>query len=159
MLMNITLECLDLILKLERFFILLNSKENISLSCCLISDVHKIKSFLTEDEDSDFIPEVVISKFQNVEIEESCWRLYDLFFWIFETRKRKSNIPVCLDIVLTSVVTSLGRLSLFNSCMLVPSKAWDRGLDLTSFSSQNPIISLPVEFLQDRDILEEYLFR
>ncbi|XP_045472991.1 huntingtin [Harmonia axyridis] len=164
MLTNYTLDCLNFILKHDKYFTLMNSKDHTAWSCSIISDVHKIKTFLAEDEGNSeqlgtIFPEDVISKFENSEYGESCAVLYDLLNWVYVTRKRTSNIPDCLSFNLNSIINSLGRLSLFNSCMLVPAKAWERGLDISSFSSQNPIISLPVELLQDREILEEYLFR
>ncbi|XP_044753476.1 huntingtin isoform X2 [Coccinella septempunctata] len=165
MLTSVSLDCLNSILKQDKCFTYLNSKDRFTWSCSLISDVYKIKLFLTEDEDHCFestcgvIPENIINKFENSEIAESCSHLYSLINWIFLTRKQESNIPDFFISNLNSIINSLGRLSLFNSCMLIPSKAWDRGLDASSFSFQNPVISLPVELLQDREILEDYLFR
>ncbi|KAL3269436.1 hypothetical protein HHI36_008506 [Cryptolaemus montrouzieri] len=43
--------------------------------------------------------------------------------------------------------------------MLIPIKAWNEGYDPCSSSSQNPVTPLPIELLQDVEVLEEYISR
>lgn len=69
-------------------------------------------------------------------------------------------MPDCLMRSIRGVIVSMARLPAVNSYVLTPPVAWKGGWapDLGgSFNTQVPL--LPIDFLQEIDVLEEYICR
>lgn len=90
----------------------------------------------------------------------ACFQLAALILWIEKTQTKSTNIPEFFYDRVKSIIISLSRLPLVNSFVLNPAVAWERGWDVEligSFNTQVP--PLPIEYLQEIDILEEFVFR
>ncbi|TSK22541.1 Huntingtin [Bagarius yarrelli] len=73
---------------------------------------------------------------------------------------RNSNIPAFLTPVLRNVIISLARLPLVNSYTRIPPLVWKLGWSPRrggEFGTSLP--EIPVEFLQEKDIFREFLYR
>lgn len=90
----------------------------------------------------------------------SCHRLSSLISWIERCEKSSSCVNNSLFECVKSIAISLARLPVMNSYNLTPPTVWKNGWEpeLTGiFNTEVPPI--PIEFIQEVDILEEFIYR
>ncbi|ERE89780.1 huntingtin [Cricetulus griseus] len=74
--------------------------------------------------------------------------------------KRNSNLPSFLTAVLKNIVISLARLPLVNSYTRVPPLVWKLGWSPKPGGDFGTVFpEIPVEFLQEKEILTEFIYR
>ncbi|KAJ8928269.1 hypothetical protein NQ314_019220 [Rhamnusium bicolor] len=91
---------------------------------------------------------------------QATYQLYILVCWLFEMKNKNVNLPKFYLKSIKSIVINLSRIPIVNSYILIPSSIWKTGWqpDMSGpFNTQVP--SLPIELLQEIDVLEEYIFR
>ncbi|CAH1990108.1 unnamed protein product [Acanthoscelides obtectus] len=95
----------------------------------------------------------------NSTLIDSCHNLYTLVTWIYHQKGvNKTNIPEFLFEKLKRLVISFSRASLGNSYVLLPSTAWKTGWRPENVNLTQVGV-LPMEVLQEIDVLEEFIFR
>lgn len=93
---------------------------------------------------------------------EAVHRLCTLVCWFTENKCiNRTKLPQFLFDRVKTVTVSLSRLSIANSYVLVPFRAWKTGWTPETVSGmyRTQIPAMPIEILQDVDILKEYIFR
>ncbi|XP_076265784.1 huntingtin isoform X2 [Rhynchophorus ferrugineus] len=153
------------ILKQSQFSSYLGLDSNISWLCSSINVLHYFLGYLLRHEEplpsSESIMLSITS--DNIEVNqamESSHNLYILVQWLYSYQRSTMKIPRFLLEPIKSLIVSLARLPLVNSYNLIPSRVWKLGWQPVlsgKFSTQVP--PLPIEMLQEVDVLEEYIFR
>lgn len=177
---EVLLSCADAILKERNIVKLLDTKENLSLFCsCVNSLFYLVQVLLKSDKPLPSVPnycsnkkaEEISLEDENTDSEanreikaatQAVHQLYILVCWFYNLKcLNRTKIPQFLFSPIETITISLSRLSITNSYLLIPWKAWKIGwvpeTVLGVFKTQFP--ALPMEILQDVDVLEEYIFR
>lgn len=97
-----------------------------------------------------------------VPVSQSVHKLFILVTWFFNLKCiNRTRIPQFLFEPIRSLTVSLSRTSLANSYVMVPLKAWKTGWVPEALSGTFPtqVPAIPIEILQDVEVLEEYIFR
>ncbi|XP_050315238.1 huntingtin-like [Anthonomus grandis grandis] len=162
--LEILLDCANEILKQSQFSSYIGLDANVSWLCAGVSALyHLIEFLLRNDEPLPSIDRQVFklsTKSPNSEAQNACHNLYTLTCWLYKNQNKYVKIPIFLLCRIKSLIVSLARLPLVNSFIFVPHKVWKLGWhpDLSGkFSTQVP--QLPIDMLQEIDVLEEYIFR
>lgn len=181
---DILLTCANAVFKEDQICRLLDSKENlIWFSCslgnlfCLVETLLKLdkplpsvpnyfpkqseegKVTVIEQTDADGPSETNVTLCTTT---RAVHRLYILVCWFTDLKCINStSIPQFLFDRIRTMIISLSRLSITNSYMLVPLKAWKTGWTPESVSGtfRTQVPAMPIEILQDVDVLKEYIFR
>ncbi|CAH0556043.1 unnamed protein product [Brassicogethes aeneus] len=159
------LHCSELIFKENRLCGILASDSHISWLSSAVNSLYKLVNFLLLNEEPlPSIPKYSLTiSLENIETSsagQACHQLYVLVSWLDKIKNTVPNIPKFLLSNVRSVVVSLSRMSVVNSYVLIPTKVWKTGWEPKmsgTFFTQVP--PLPIELLQEIDILEEYIFR
>lgn len=157
------LEASSAILKNSQFSSPLN--ENVPWLCCAINALYAVVEHVLKDDEP--LPSVEKHLFQcppdDVDIkwaQKACWDMYILTSWLYKNSNKVLKIPRFLLCRMGSLIVSLARLPLVNSYNFVPCRVWKLGWEPQlsgKFLTQVP--PLPIDLLQEVDVLEEYVFR
>lgn len=163
--LEVLLDCSNEVLKQTQFCSFLGLDVNISWLCSAVNSIHCLAEYLLKNDNPLPLVEknVLQCLSENVEVnqaQKSCHNLYTLTSWLYKIQNKYVKIPMFLLYRIRSLIVSLARLPLLNSYNLVPGKVWKLGWqpELTGkFLTQVP--PLPIDMLQEIDVLEEYIFR
>ncbi|RZC38340.1 huntingtin-like [Asbolus verrucosus] len=157
--------CSKLIFREKNVCSMLNLKTHISWLCSAVNSLYKLVEYLLiNNEPLPVIPKYGLeSTSENAEtacVGETCHQLYILVMWLYKIEDSALMIPKFIFKPIKNIVVSLSRLSVVNSYILIPAQVWKSGWtpELSGdFHTQVP--PLPIEFLQEIDILEEFIYR
>lgn len=160
---DVAITCADVILKQNCLSSILALETHTSWLCSTINCICKLLHwFLLGNEPLPVVPPYGLAlTLENVETASAgyaCHQLSILLLWV--QKGQSSHIPNVLLKRFKSIIVALARLPLCNSYLLTPPCAWKNGFNpkLTgTYNTQVP--PLPIEFLQDVDVLEEFIFR
>ncbi|CAO2640214.1 Htt [Lemmus lemmus] len=140
------LDCCCLALQVPGLWGLLSSPEYVTHACSLI---HCVRFILEAN------PSYITSACEMVaEMVESLQSVLAL------GHKRNSTLPSFLTAVLKNIVISLARLPLVNSYTRVPPLVWKLGWSPKPGGDFGTVFpEIPVEFLQEKEILKEFIYR
>nr|XP_006822985.1 PREDICTED: huntingtin [Saccoglossus kowalevskii] len=140
------LECLSQTLQYTQIFNVIGSKENLSWACSAIGCVYQI--FTGE------FHKVGKACDQTTELVE-CLQSH-----LSKGRLKNTPVPPFLAPTMRNVIIGLARLPLVNSYARTPSIAWKMGwMPTPSGPLQTKLPPLPVEYLQDKEVLKQFLYR
>ncbi|KAK7793413.1 hypothetical protein R5R35_014313 [Gryllus longicercus] len=90
----------------------------------------------------------------------ACHQMAILVLWLEKTQNKGHNIPAFLASTMKSLIVSLARMPLVNSYVVTPPDVWNQGWapELTG-PAKTTVPPLPVECLQDIDVLQQLVFR
>lgn len=153
------------IFKQNNICTVLATDANISWFCSSVNSIFRFVKLLVENERP--LPTLPKHSLKNAlgndELMcagEATYHLYILVSWLFETKSTNTNIPIFFLTSIKSIIISLSRFPVVNSFVLMPSRVLitDRTPEISgTFNTQVP--PLPIDLLQEIDILEEYIFR
>lgn len=163
--LELLLDCSNKILKNSQFCNYLGVDVNFSWLCSAIDSLHLLTSFLLQRDRP--LPCLDRNWWRTASedhkinrAQTSCQRLYALTCWLYQIQNQYVKIPMFLSYRIKSLTVCLARLPLVNSYSFVPNKVWKLGwqpeLSGKFFTHVPPI---PIEMLQEIDVLEEYIFR
>ncbi|KDR16213.1 huntingtin [Zootermopsis nevadensis] len=90
----------------------------------------------------------------------ACHQMAVLVLWLEKTRLKISNIPKFLVKPVKSLVVGLSRLPLVNSYVVTPPDVWRQGWAAELSGPCHTFVPpLPVDYLQDTDVLQQLIFR
>nr|CAD7591330.1 unnamed protein product [Timema genevievae] len=90
----------------------------------------------------------------------ACYQMGTLVLWLERTKLRMDNIPTFLAAPIKSLIVTLSRMPLVNSYVATPPEAWRQGWTVElGGPSRTTVPPLPVEYLQDIDLLHQLIFR
>ncbi|KAK4875471.1 hypothetical protein RN001_011893 [Aquatica leii] len=156
------LNCAKVILTNNNFRDVLIDDALISWLCSAVNSLHKLIShLLLGDEPLPDIPKYGLSATtkNNEQLckEHACYQLSILICWLGKINS-SITIPKYLVICIKDIVISLSRKPFANSYLLIPIGAWKNDFQLTNKDS-TLIPPLPIEFLQEVEVLEEFVNR
>lgn len=159
------LNCASVVFKEVHLCSILALDTHTSWLCSAINSVYKLVNFLLyDDEPLPCLPKDNLkSTLENLETRSAghaCYQASVLIEWLCKMQKKSTDIPKFLSKNVKSTIISLTRLPLVNSYVLIPPAAWKNGwcseLSGTCNTQASPI---PIDYLQEIDILEEFIFR
>lgn len=160
---NLAIKCSDLILSQIKNLMYLETQ--VFWFCSAVNSLYKFVDFLL----SSSKPLAISPKYglstsldntQSVYVGESCNQLYTLVTWLYKIDTIDSHVPQFFFQPIKRLVVSFSRLSLVNSYILIPAQVWNSGWTPELFGDYyTQVPPLPIEFLQEVDILEEFIFR
>ncbi|KAF5303786.1 hypothetical protein FQR65_LT08121 [Abscondita terminalis] len=133
----------------------------VSWLCSAVNSMHTLIShLLLGREPLPDLPKYGLTTTNNEMIckEHACYQLSVLMRWLEKVNQSPNDIPKYLITCFQDIVISLARKPFVNSYLLIPIAAWKNGLQLSNNDS-GLIPSLPIEFLQEVDVLEEFICR
>lgn len=159
------INCAKVIATNSHLFSILARDSHTSWLCSAVNSIYKLIShLLVGNEPLPDIPKYgLITALENSETVcagHACHQLSVLVSWLEKIQNSIVNIPRFLLNSIKSIIISLCRLPLVNSYLLTPPCAWKSGLTARlsgTFNTQIPPV--PIEFLQEVDILEEFIYR
>lgn len=138
---------------------------HISWLCSAVNSIYKLVEYLlSEDEPLPCVSKhnlkSTLDNLETVSAGHACCQLSVLVAWLEKTHGRAVNIPRFLYRSIRSIVVSLSRLPLVNSYILIPPTAWKSGwVSELSGSFNTQMAPLPIDLLEDIDVLEEFIYR
>uniref|UniRef100_A0A061QFU3 Putative huntingtin n=1 Tax=Cupiennius salei TaxID=6928 RepID=A0A061QFU3_CUPSA len=157
---------LDKTLKNSELSVVVSAQFHVSWICSAISSVHLLISYLQQEES---YPSLVLP----FSLEDSnslnqdqylalkaCIKIVELISWLENTKSCHLDIPEQVFTPLKSVIRGLARLPLVNSFARSPPILWQLGWTPEfSGSYKTSVPPPPGEYLQDRDVLKQYIYR
>lgn len=163
--MDIILNCVNMIFKQDNFCSTLGLDSYCSWLYSAVNSIYFLVQFLLlHHEPLPTIPinglKKTLDNLETVAAGHTCYQLSSLIAWIKDTQSKTSPISQFLLKPIISIVISLSRLPIVNSFVLTPPNVWQTGWDVELTGTFNTHVPpLPIEFLQEIDILEEFIFR
>ncbi|XP_041368406.1 huntingtin-like isoform X2 [Gigantopelta aegis] len=167
------LECVSLVLQNEQFFNLISQSENYTWVCALIDTIYQLVASLT------VLPGVKVAllahqdRFEEPAISSTdefscliraCDQISELVHCL-ETRLRVNSstslsLPPSLSAPIRNIVIGLARLPLVNTYARTPPLVWKLGWSPSPTGElKTQLPSLPMDFLLEKDVLKEFVFR
>lgn len=159
------LDCATTIFKEVHLCSILALDTHISWLCSAVNSVYKLVNFLLLDaEPLPGLPKdnlkSTLENLETVSAGHACYQASVLVEWLSKVRAKTVNIPKFLFKNIKSTIISLSRLPLVNSYVLIPPTAWkNRWLSELSGTFNTQASPLPIDYLQEIDVLEEFIFR
>lgn len=158
-------DCASTILKEAHLCSILALDTHASWLCSAINSVYKLVNFLLLDgEPLPCLPRDnlrdTLGNLETVSAGHACYQASVLVEWLSKVQRKSVGIPKFLFKSIRSAVVSLARLPLVNSYVSIPPAAWKSGWrsELSgAFATQ--AAPLPLDHLQEVDVLEEFIFR
>ncbi|XP_060528068.1 huntingtin [Cylas formicarius] len=162
--LDLLLHCSSVIFSHTQQLLAFVANESITWLCSAVNSLHKIVTFLLKGAESIPLAEMYGTSKINPSNPplHACHRLYVLITWIQSLKSSvlPVGIPNFLFVNIKSVIISVARLPVFNSYILVPEKVWKSGWDpIFSGEHGTQVPPLHLEFLQEVEIFQEYMFR
>lgn len=160
-----SLTCADVIFKNKILSQSLSLKENHSWLCSSVNSIYKLViNFLMDDEPLPSVSKSglsgAMSTVATLSAGHCCYQLATLVAWLEKINNHSVVIPKFIFKRIRSVVICLARLPLVNSYILTPPSAWKNGLQVDLSGPFFTVVPpLPVKFLQEVEVLEEFIFR
>nr|CAD7394388.1 unnamed protein product [Timema cristinae] len=132
------------------------------LSAC--GAVYRLVQFLLPGDQLPSLSETGLSEAMNspdtAGAALACHQMGTLVLWLERTELRMDNIPTFLATPIKSLIVTLSRMPLVNSYVATPPEAWRQGWTVElGGPSRTTVPPLPVEYLQDIDLLYQLIFR
>ncbi|KAJ9589854.1 hypothetical protein L9F63_017009 [Diploptera punctata] len=90
----------------------------------------------------------------------ACYQMAALVMWLQKNMLKTCNAPKFLTKPIKSLIVSLSRLPLVNSYVATPPDVWRQGWAAELGGPSHTLVpALPVDYLQDIDILQQLIFR
>nr|CAH7759250.1 unnamed protein product [Callosobruchus chinensis] len=142
---------------------LLSEETNRSWYCSAVTSLYNlVETLLRNDVPLPSTPNYLKEVTQNADISalgDACHYLYTVVTWIYQQKGvNRTKMPQFLFAKVKSLAISFSRVSTANSYVLVPSIAWKTGWRPENVNGTQ-VGALPMEVLQEIDVLEEYIFR
>lgn len=159
------LDCANTIFKEVHLCSILALDTHISWLCSAVNSVYKLVNFLLLDGDPlPCLPKdnlkSTLENLETLSAAHACYQASVLIEWLAKVNVKQVNIPKFLFKNIKSAIISLSRLPLVNSYVLIPPTAWKNGwLSDLSGTFNTQASPLPIDYLQEIDILEEFIFR
>ncbi|XP_066154208.1 huntingtin [Euwallacea fornicatus] len=164
-LLELLLDCSDKILKQSQFCSYLGVDANLTWLCSAINSLYILTNFLLKNDSP--LPSIDTNFLHTSSDDESihkarlsCHYLYILTCWWFQMQNKRINLAQFILCRIRNIVVLLCRLPLVNSYNFVPYRVWALGWQPKlsgKFLTQVP--PLPIDMLQEIDVLQEYIFR
>lgn len=156
-----TLNCVNLVFKGNVSVL----DSHVSWLCSAVNSLYKVVEFLIRNGPPlptipEYALEKTIASIENKRAGWACYQMYILITWLCNIKNTVVDIPKFLVKPIKSIIVSLGRLPLFNSYILIPTKVFKSNWcpDLIGpFCTQAP--PLPITYFQEIDVLEEFIYR
>lgn len=157
--------CAEVIFKEIHLCSILALDTHVSWLCSAINSVYKLIDYLLLNEEP--LPSLsknslrsTLENLETLSAGHACHQLSVLVAWLAKIQNFVIDIPDFLFKSIRSIVISLSRLPLVNSYILTPPIAWRSGwMPQLSGSFNTQVPPLPIDFLQEIDILEEFIYR
>ncbi|XP_018571399.1 huntingtin [Anoplophora glabripennis] len=155
----------ETIFKQNNICTLLACDANISWFCSSVNSIFRFVKLLVEnDRPLPSLPKHALRNSLGSDdllcASEATYHLYILVSWLFETKSTNVNIPIFFLMPIKSIIVSLSRFPVVNSIVLMPSRVLITGrMPEASGTFNTQVPPLPIEVLQEIDVLEEYIFR
>ncbi|XP_008191527.2 huntingtin [Tribolium castaneum] len=153
---DLAIHCCESVLKEKKLFGVLNQESHISWLCSIVNSLYKLVEYLLSDKGQ--LPAISSSVLQTTPAGEACYQMYSLVTWLY--KNSDPIVPKLLFKPIKNIIVSLSRLSVVNSFVLIPTQVLKSGWTpelVGTFQTQVP--PLPIEYLQEIDVLEEFIFR
>ncbi|XP_060084449.1 huntingtin-like [Ylistrum balloti] len=165
--LNSCLQCMSLILQHPQLSVVIGQKQHTSWVCALTGTAYqtvyslmvvpgeKLVSTVTQnsgDHSKETLNDLII---------KACDQVSELVeFSQHHLSGRSQVIPSFLQHNLRNIITGLGRQPVLNSYARTPSIVWKMGwIPSPNGEPKTKLPPLPVDFLEDKDVLREYVFR
>ncbi|GBL79207.1 Huntingtin [Araneus ventricosus] len=158
-----TLFLLDKTLKNTELSAVIGSQSHISKIFSIISSVHYLMKCLQQNKNSlsqPVPPENPSLTAEQCQARKACIHMIEMIGWLEQTTDYQTDIPEHLFNPLKSVIRGLARLPLVNSFARTPPILWSIGWNPEFSGNLKTIIPPPPgEYLQDRDVLKQFIYR
>lgn len=162
--LDMALNCADTIFKQTNLCSILGLDSHNSWLCSAVNSLFTFVEFTLKDKSLPSINALglknTLENLETLSAGHTCNQLSILISWLERIQNNIVEMPEFFFKPIKSILISLSRLPLVNSYVLTPPMVWQQGweVELTgSFNTQVP--PLPIEFLQEIDVLEEFIFR
>ncbi|CAG9829715.1 unnamed protein product [Diabrotica balteata] len=161
---DICLTCCDTILRNISTCNFLELDSNATWLCSSINSVYSlVNTLLRSDRPLLTVPKYNLKENESsIPMIQATHELYTLTCWLFELKlSNTTKIPDFLFNRIKSLTFCLARLPLVNSYSLIPQRAWKTGWqpDTMDGTFGTSVAALPIDMLQDIEVLQEYIFR
>uniref|UniRef100_A0A6P7F8J4 Huntingtin-like n=1 Tax=Diabrotica virgifera virgifera TaxID=50390 RepID=A0A6P7F8J4_DIAVI len=161
---DICLTCCDTILRNISTCNFLELDSNATWLCSSINSVYSlVNTLLRSDRPLLTVPKYNLKGNESsTAMVQATHELYTLTCWLFELKMyNTTKIPDFLFNRIKSLTFCLARLPLVNSYALIPQRAWKTGWqpDTMDGTFGTVVAALPIDMLQDIEVLQEYIFR
>ncbi|PSN49021.1 Huntingtin [Blattella germanica] len=162
--LDVSLCCADEILRESNISSVIGQNNHVTWIATGASTMTSLVNFLLEGKPLPSLTETglyaALSDSERMCAAHTCRQMAVLVMWLQKNGLKTSNIPNFLTKPIKSLIISLSRLPLVNSYVATPPDVWRQGwaaeLGGPSFTVVPP---LPVDYLQDIDILQQLIFR
>lgn len=160
---NLAVTCSDLILSQTKNLIYL--EKEVFWFCSAVNSLYKFVDYLLSSSkplaaSPKYGLNTSLDNTQTVYVGESCNQLYTLVTWLYKIDTVDLHIPQFFFQPIKNLIISFSRLSIVNSYILIPAQVWKSEWSPELFGAYyTQVPPLPIEFLQDIDVLEEFIFR
>ncbi|CAL1269720.1 unnamed protein product [Larinioides sclopetarius] len=158
-----TLFLLDKTLKNTELSTVIGSQSHIPKIFSIISSVHYLMKCLQQNKNSlsqPVPPENPSLTAEQSQARKACIHMIEMIGWLEQTTDYQTDIPDHLFSPLKSVIRGLARLPLVNSFARTPPILWSIGWNPEFSGHLKTIIPPPPgEYLQDRDVLKQFIYR
>lgn len=162
--MHVGLCCADEILREPNLGEVIGQANHASWMASAVGALNEVVMFLVEGESLPALTASGLSAALNdpetVCAAHACHQLAVLVLWLEKTRQKMNNIPKFLANPVKSLTVGLSRLPLANSYVATPPDVWQQGwAPELSGPSHTFVPPLPIDYLQDIDVLRQLIFR
>ncbi|XP_063922689.1 huntingtin isoform X2 [Zophobas morio] len=162
---DLAIHCAEVVLKEKTLCSILSLNTHISWLCSAVNSLYKLVEYLLPSKKClPVIPkyglQTSLENIETVSVGETCYQLYILVTWLYKSQGSRLTIPKFIFKPIKNTIISLSRLPLVNSYIVIPAQVWKSGWSpelVGPFHTQVP--PLPIDFLQEVDILEEFIYR
>ncbi|KAK3589444.1 hypothetical protein CHS0354_020780 [Potamilus streckersoni] len=172
--LSTSLQCMNLVLQNPELSYLIGQKEHVTWVCSVTAAVHQILASLV------VLPGQNLSSYQRESQNEHgstgdmeelyhvtvvCDQISELVHYLQNQQVRgdgynSSGLPLSLRAEIQGIVIGLARLPVLNSFALTPPIVWKMGwVPTPSGECKTKLPPLPIDFLQDKEVLKEFIFR
>lgn len=157
---SLCLSCVDAVLRCGTLVGLLGLSDRTSYVCSVVAGLHAATSYLIKPRALPSLPAPLTQCLNGGEssLLVACRRLMQLVVWL-ETGNLR-HLPLCVAQPIRGITMGVGRVPALNSVVRVPPDVWALGW-APQFSGEHStsLPPIPVDFLQEADILKEFIFR
>ena len=161
--MEVALRCADVILKENYLWGVMSSEEHVTWLCSSANAIYNLICFFLRRTQTTPIPSSSEDGLEEVDspfMTRCCRQLANLVSWIGKYQSNMSVMSRSLFEMIKGVVVSLSRCPVVNSYVLVPPSVWKHGWKVKLTGTYKTVVPpLAVDFLQDVDVLREFIFR
>lgn len=163
--LDVALNCADCILKESRLVNILSTDSHISWLCSYVNSVYFIvDSILLKDKPLPVVPKNclkgTLNNCRTAPAGHACHQLTVLISWLQTVQDVENVMPRFIFNFIKSITISLSRLPFVNSFVLTPPSFWKLGDEIEFFGPfLTQVPPIPIKYLQEVEILEEFIYR